>query len=353
MKKCPTCQKIYDDDSMSFCLDCGSVLTQFSPNEPPATVQVPFPRETNPPKSQASSPYSQPPANYGQPNYGTPNAVSNFGTVPPANAVPKRGGSGCIYWILGLVAGSVVLGIVGIIGLGIFISQLDDNNNNNNRNNNNTSVFNGGNSSPTPTKTTDNTNTSTKTGALRVKDDFSKWRTGTDAYATTTYTGGEYQVSSSRDKYYYVLLGAAKYEPRKGYSTSYATTRLTVRSVTGVTPTSGFGLVVHSDPKPLTRDYAFLIRVGNNPAFRVVQHSLGKDGTEEKTLVEWTKSTTIRTGTASNQLEVRADGTQLSFYINGQFATSINDEIRDGIAGIYTSDTTPVAFDDLQILENN
>jgi hypothetical protein len=77
---------------------------------------------------------------------------------------------------------------------------------------------------------------------------------------------------------------------------------------------------------------------------------LHKAGAETK-IVDWTPSTTIRTGTSPNQLEVRIRDLKLDFYINGQFVTSITDEetYRRGRVGLYTSDVGEVAFDDLEI----
>ena len=59
----------------------------------------------------------------------------------------------------------------------------------------------------------------------------------------------------------------------------------------------------------------------------------------------------IHSGTTPNILEVRIQGAQLSFYINGQYLTRITDteNFRRGRAGVYTSDSHEVAFDDLSI----
>jgi hypothetical protein len=128
------------------------------------------------------------------------------------------------------------------------------------------------------------------------------------------------------------------------------TTRVTTHSVSGTSPELGYGLVVYGlikDGNP--EDYSFLIRTDESPAFRVVLHQGGK----ETVLVNWTRSSLIRTGSSPNQLEVRATPEQLSFYINGQFATSITDKAnyQGGRVGFYTSDTEPVAFDDLEIVK--
>ena len=60
---------------------------------------------------------------------------------------------------------------------------------------------------------------------------------------------------------------------------------------------------------------------------------------------------TVHSGADSNALEVRARGSELTFYINGQYVNRITDKdnFKGGIAGLYTSGTTEVAFDNLEI----
>src|SRR5438552_17330199 len=56
MKRCPQCNRTYDDDALSFCLDDGSPLVSTSaPSsfDPSATVQYPQSRETSPPPTIA------------------------------------------------------------------------------------------------------------------------------------------------------------------------------------------------------------------------------------------------------------------------------------------------------------
>ena len=45
MKRCPTCGRTYADESLSYCLDDGSVLS--APYEPEQTQRIPAPRATN------------------------------------------------------------------------------------------------------------------------------------------------------------------------------------------------------------------------------------------------------------------------------------------------------------------
>ena len=149
---------------------------------------------------------------------------------------------------------------------------------------------------------------------------------------------------SSKDKTFIVM-----YAPSDQYSTENATVKVTARSVDGTVPSSGFGLMVHcaqSKAKQL-EDYALLIYPSDDPEYEVIMH---KDG-NQSSLVNKTKSSAIHTGSNPNQLEVRISGTELSFYVNGQYLTRITDtaNYRVGRAGFYTSDVTEVAFDDLEI----
>ena len=135
---------------------------------------------------------------------------------------------------------------------------------------------------------------------------------------------------------------------RKDYYDENATVRVGTRSIDGNPPETGYGLVVHGEKKTGSlEDYSFLIYNGDAPKYKIVLH---KAGVESK-VVDWTPSSTIRTGTSPNQLEVRIRDTKMDFYINGQFVTSVIDEAnyKNGRVGFYTSDTGEVAFDDLEI----
>ena len=176
-------------------------------------------------------------------------------------------------------------------------------------------------------------------------DDFStqKWGTGSSAYGNIWYADDQYHMKS-KEKTYFVM-----YAPTNDYDTENAKVRVTVRVVDGISPVSGYGLVVHgaTSPEEKLKDYGFLIYTGENPKYEVVLH---KNGTETA-LVPWTTSSIIRSGSSPNQIEVRIKGAQLSFYLNGQYATSITDTagFKGGRAGFYASDAHEVAFDDLEI----
>jgi hypothetical protein len=200
-------------------------------------------------------------------------------------------------------------------------------------------------------RTTANTNsrtTTTNTGStgssLVVRDDFSveKWPTGADAY-DSKYEDGEYHMHSTAGNYVVMLA------PNDGdYSTKDRTIRVTARSVDGTASNYGYGLVVHGKLKsgePV--GYGFLVYTGNDPSYSIVHLT----GDQDRTLVKWTSSSVVRSGTNTNQLEVRIKGDQLSYYVNGQYVTSITDSAGygDGRVGFFASNDNPVAFDDLEI----
>ena len=47
MKRCPTCDRTYADDTTTFCLNDGSLLS--APYDPQATLHIPQARDTSPP----------------------------------------------------------------------------------------------------------------------------------------------------------------------------------------------------------------------------------------------------------------------------------------------------------------
>ena len=178
-----------------------------------------------------------------------------------------------------------------------------------------------------------------------LTDDFSeaKWGTGNYPFGDIWYADDQYHMRS-KAKTYLVM-----YAPSTDYKTGNATVRVTARSVDGTPAASGFGLIVHGEKSKTgeLEDYALLIYTGAEPQYEIIKHK----GGAQTTVVPWAKSKVIRTGTNPNQLEVRAKGSELSFYINGQYVDRITDteNFKGGIAGLYTSDTAEIAFDDLEI----
>lgn len=331
MKRCPQCNRTYTDDALSFCLDDGSPLVSASaPSsfDPSATIQYPQSRETTPQPTIAYGPGQMPPASAPPPQWSP---------MPPV-APQKRS---VWPWILGVGAVLVFMGI----GVAILIIALAMSGNNNNNGNANSNTNSNVRANRNANVTTTNTNANTRSTLSSSTDDFSteSWYTGSSQYGKTWYTDDEYHVTASTNGY------IVMYAPdRADYYDENATVRVTVRSVDGESPDSGYGLLVHgARENNQFRDYGFLIYSGTSPKYAIVQH---KNSSETK-LVNWTPTSTIRTGTTPNQLEVRIRDRRLDFYINGQFVTSITDsgDFLRGRVGFYSSDTDEVAFDDLEI----
>lgn len=261
---------------------------------------------------------------------------------PPLRAGAQKKSS-VIWWVLGGIA------VVGIIGIGLVIMLLALSNiggNENTSNDNSNARIVNRNSSTNTNSTPDNNNqVVTPTPPSGLTDDFAveRWRTGTFQFGDIWYADDEYHMRA-KEKMYLVM-----YAPGTDYNTENARVRVTARSVDGVSPASGYGLIVHGEKSPdnALEDYALLVYSGSEPQYQVVMH---KDGVQ-KTLVSWTKSSVIRSGTNPNQLEIRSKGDELSFYINGRYLTRVTntENNKRGVAGLYTSETGEVAFDDLEI----
>lgn len=335
MKRCPSCHRTYNDVSLNFCLEDGSpLINDAAPaSDPHATLRYTPVRETS--EAPATEIYGQPaPVVNRVPELAPPRQRP---LVPP----PPPQKSNAVWWILGSVAVLSIIG-VGLVIMIIAIASMSSNSNGNTDANSNSNLG-------VVTRTNSNSlrsNTNVKAPLpSSVVDDFSeqKWGTGNYQFGGTWYINDEYHMQS-KEKTYMVM-----YAPSNDYSTENATIRVTTRNVEGNPTSSGYGLIVHGDKSQNNQleDYAFLIYTGEEPQYEVVAH---KDG-NQTTLIPWTKSDVIRSGSDPNQLEVRIKGLEITFYANGQYLNSIADSenFKRGLVGFYTSETAEVAFDDLEI----
>ena len=349
MKRCPTCNRTYADLSLNFCLEDGSPLSADGPPalDPNATIRYPAARDTSePPPTEIYRPEpavvapnpptpSPPPPPPPRPSPPPPQQWS-----PTPGPAPPRKKSNAIWWILGGLAAVLIIG-VGLVVMIIALASLGSNTNLNanvrNENRNANATVN--------TNTTNANTNSTVTPPASLADDFSqqKWGTGNSTFGRIWYDNGEYHMMS-RERTFVVM-----YAPSDDYSTENATVKVTARSIDGSIPAAGFGLMVHclQTKEKKLEDYALLIYPADEPEYEIIMH---KNGVQTP-LVQKTKSSAIRPGSAPNQLEIRIKGTDMSFYANGQFLTRLNDtaNFRRGRAGLYTSDPYEVAFDDLTI----
>jgi hypothetical protein len=346
MKTCPTCKRTYTDASLNFCLEDGTPLTMSAAGgaapgfDPNATIRYTDPRDTKSPAADVHR-YT-PPANYG---IATPVAThgSEFGqqqqsTMSRPGQQAKK--SNTVWWILG---GVLVLGVI-VVGGAIMILALVNMSSNSNANANRANVNSriatrNANSANVP-----NTNSNAPLPAS-LTDDFSqaKWGAGNYSFGDIWYADDQYHMRSKPSTY------LVMYGPTSDYRTENATVQVTARSVDGTPAASGYGLIVHGQKSKTGQleDYALLIYTGDDPWYEVIKH---KGGVQTE-VVPRAKSKIIRTGTNPNQLEVRAKGSELSFYINGQYVDQIRDtdNFKGGVAGLYTSDSAEIAFDDLEI----
>jgi len=305
MKICPQCNRSYEDQTLNFCLDDGSVLNQASSqsDDPPPTLMM----SEAPPTAVNQPPGTQ--------------ATQHTWETPPRYQSPASSGSKSWLWVLGILGAIVVLcggGVVGLIAIRAVVETDDP-----------------------PVSTTNVSSTPEGNNKAPPRDtrsrvsshDFSKWDIKSNENIKAKYENGE-MVLTSRRGYYYVLL-------TKGYKTQDATVKLTVRNTSASASSIGFGLVFHSDPQVLKSDYTFLIN-SETQQYRIVRHT----NKREIVVIKWTPSSAIHKGTRSNDLEVRSDRTDTSFYINGEFIrTEANlSGAENGVAGIYTSGNVPIGF---------
>ncbi|CAN5357496.1 hypothetical protein BH20ACI1_BH20ACI1_14740 [soil metagenome] len=312
MKICPKCQKTYSDENLNFCLNDGTLLTQMSKSEDslPATVFMNQPRPTDPNENFGSQPTVQ----------SDWNKQNQFSMQPP----PKK--SKTWIWVLGILGGLFLICGGGLVGFIALVANMDESNSN--------------------VTTSENRKISASPSvAPKEKDNFkgidlSVFDKKFPEYGNLEYKDDELIMSSKRKGTYFVLV------PTRNYKTENAATRITVRNVDEEDSRLGFGLVFHSANQPLKQDYAFLIN-SEDKKYRVVRHNLQKEIDE----IEWTKSSAIKDGTQENVLEVRDDGGNMEFFINGESVTTLKntDGYKGGVTGFYAGDAIPVAFSKLEV----
>ncbi|QQS41837.1 MAG: hypothetical protein IPM63_02510 [Acidobacteriota bacterium] len=311
MKICPKCGKTYDDETLNFCLDDGSVLNRAEPagaSEPPPTVMMPGAGQTS----------VQPPA---QPT--APQVQHSSGTQ--YSMQPRK--SRTWIWVLVALFGVVVLCGGGFVGL-IAIGSIDD----------------GGDQPPSMEDAMTSESPPDKASDRKVvkRESMSTWPASLSKFdgLEVDFKGGELLINTKKGFYYVISTGSE-------FTTADSTVSVKVRNPSGRSTNYGYGIVVHSDPEQvLKRDYAFVIKADNG-TYRIVEHV----NQQESNIVDWKSSDKIKRGTRENHLEVRSEGDKMHFYINGEFIRTVTDysDFDNGVAGIYTSDDVPIAFSDLEL----
>ena len=342
MKSCPSCKRTYTDASLNFCLEDGTPLTNtpaagFDPN---ATIRYTDPRDTGHPPAEVVRQSAPPTYQVAAPvaSHGSSFGQQQQSNLSVAGRPPRK--SKAIWWVLGIL---LVVGVIGAVTV-ILIIAVANMSSNTNENSSPANVNRIGNRNANANTNVANSNANANLPAL-ITDDFSnqKWGTGNFAFGDIWYADDEYHMRAKEGKY------LVMYAPSQDYKTGNATITVTTRSVDGTPAASGHGLIVHGEKSATSEleDYALLIYTGAETKYEIVKHQ----GGQQTALVPWTKSSAIHAGSEANELEVRARGSELTFYINGQYVDRITDKenFKGGIAGFYTSDTAEIAFDDLEI----
>lgn len=311
MKVCPHCNQTYADETLNFCLNDGSILQQQTSGVETPTVLLNHPRQTI--------------SNQQQFGTAVQHNNTNWGIVTPnAAAQPKRK-SRAWLWVLGIFGGIILLCGGGFAAL---IALVPDNPKPAN--------YNSGSYNNSGINRKDSSSTSSS------KDNLASWKPASETFGNTEYKNSELVMASRQTGYYYVLV-----TPKSDFRTENATTKVTAKNTTGGSTQYGFGLLIHSDLKsPLSKDYAFVIDTYTQK-YRIARHTKQ----DEKTVVEWTYSDSIKPGSQENVLEVKDENGRMSFYINGDYMTVYTDTYgyKSGNVGLYVSDAVPIAFSDLEI----
>jgi hypothetical protein len=187
MKICQTCNRTYDDDTLSFCLHDGSILIPGS-GDPQATQRIPVPPSTEP--------YASNPVRPAHAQQSPPPTLQSPQLQYGAWATPQKSGNGKMWLAIGGIA-AVLLLVIGV-GAGIVLSRGDwfgGNDSNARPSNNGRGNYRSYNRSGTPASTPQPTPTSTPTPDVPVAEKLGlvgKWGgTQNGQPATLTITSGE------------------------------------------------------------------------------------------------------------------------------------------------------------------
>lgn len=317
MKICPKCKRNYQDASLNFCLDDGSALQFTTAGDLPQTVMM-----VQDPTARQQTPITT--GRGGQTSWNT----------PPTRSKGSRTWLGVLL-IIGavmLICGGGGIGFLAYIG-----SQIDNDNtttNSNLRQNRNTNWSNSQSANTSTVDPSDPTRNKLQTF------DLSRWvQTGSVA-GNTEFTDGIFQMSSKQKDYFYAL------NAKESDTTVGANTSVIVKNLTNGETNLGYGLVFHSNPKPLQQGYAFVIDA-KKKRYRIVRHTPGN----EFPVINWTRSDAVKDGVQENKLEVRDQGESIDLYINGVKVNTIQNQYgySKGVVGLYAGDALPIGFKDLQI----
>src|SRR2546426_2548765 len=116
MKRCPTCNRTYSDDTLSFCLMDGAILS--APHIPQETQRLPAPHGSNAQSAPALNPARQEAVTMPSPRYPTMPSPPLLAFDIAGERRPEEG-NGRRWWLL-LTATVVVFLLIPTIGGGVW-----------------------------------------------------------------------------------------------------------------------------------------------------------------------------------------------------------------------------------------
>ena len=322
MKICSKCGKAYSDETLNFCLDDGAVLTSTASSGPvgDATIRMDQTDITKPSDAAGTQ-------------------AHGVSIAPSATTAKSRS---TWPWVIGIL---LALGLICGGGLGgclVFLSnvELPDENSNNAR------------PRPSVSPTSNNTykpssgNSSSPSNSTNIPGDatevpLAEWVKTDSEFGNTSFTDdGEFVMSSKGKAYYYAVAATDE------YTSENATSSVIVRNIDSEPSQLGYGLVFHSNVKPLQKGYAFLIDTQSGK-YRVVRHEPGK----ETVVVPWTASDRILRGGIQNTLSVEDNSDGIALLINGVEVKRIKNTYGEakGVVGLYAGDGIKIGFRELKI----
>lgn len=176
MKRCPTCNRSYDD-SQQFCLEDGAPLVSGTGTfDPQATIMSPPPNVPARPSTPAAE---SSPGNWPQ--------NPSWPATGPSQAAPSPNKRRVWPWVVGVLA-VLVLGITAVVGIGIYVAYrsaetVANTNANSNSNVNTNTKANTNINTNTSTNANTNTNTETRNNNLPPANTNNANSSGTDENA--------------------------------------------------------------------------------------------------------------------------------------------------------------------------
>ena len=176
-------------------------------------------------------------------------------------------------------------------------------------------------------------------------DDFSDptsgWEVGDYDFGTVGYEGGVYAVTSTDNG---IDMWGVAYQ-------SFEDVEITVqaRQVSGPTNNNnGYGVACRVGQGSIITGYFF--RISGDGFFAIFRE--GEDSSIE--LVPWTESDSVRMGNDVNRIGAVCSGEELSLYINGRLAASVQDNVfRSGDVALsavsFEDEATEIHFDDFEL----